>query len=240
MCPAGFCFDRLAAIVQRRFDATMTTIIDSEKALAKGLAALKRRDPLMRDLVARGAVPPLRKREPGFAGLAGIVVAQQLSVASAAAIWARLVAALGPLQHGTVLAASDATLRAAGLSAPKIRTLRAMAEAIDGGGLALDGLARLPAEEAHGALTAVRGIGPWTADVYLLFCLGHPDVLPAGDLALQEAARLALGLDARPGEKALREIAERWRPWRGVAARVLWAYYKVIKQGREGMLLTSS
>jgi DNA-3-methyladenine glycosylase II len=217
----------------------MTTTIDSEEALAKGLAALKRRDPLMRELVARGAVPPLRRREPGFAGLAGIIVSQQLSVASATAIWTRLATALDPLHHGSLIAASDETLRAAGLSAGKIRTLRAVAEAIDTGALPLHTLAGLPAEAAHGTLTAVKGIGPWTADIYLLFCLGHPDIIPAGDLALREAARAALALAERPDEAALRDIAERWRPWRGVAARVLWAYYKLVKQGREGMALAS-
>ena len=91
----------------------------------------------------------------------------------------------------------------------------------------------MPADEAHALLTALKGIGPWTADIYLLFCLGHPDAFPAGDLALQEAARIAFGLEARPGAKELIALAERWRPWRGVAAKVLWAYYRLAK-AREG------
>ncbi|MEH3148010.1 MAG: DNA-3-methyladenine glycosylase 2 family protein [Methylobacterium frigidaeris] len=201
------------------------TLLDSEAVLREGVDALRRLDPVMDRLVAGGAVPPLRKRPPGFEGLAGIVVAQQLSTASANAIWGRLRAALGTVSAQSLAVADDATLRAAGLSAPKIRTLRAVAEAVAAGGLPLDALHDRPADEAHRLMVALRGIGAWTADVYLLFCLGHPDAFPAGDLALQEAARLADGLEARPGPADLTRRAEVWRPWRGVAAKVLWAYY---------------
>ena len=127
----------------------------------------------------------------------------------------------------------DEDLRAAGLSAGKVRTIRAAAREILDGRLPLDSLHEVPADEAHGLLTRVKGIGPWTADIYLLFCLGHPDAFPSGDLAVQEAARLAYGLDARPDAGALAALAERWRPWRGVAAKVLWAYYRAAK-AREG------
>ncbi|HKH34827.1 MAG TPA: DNA-3-methyladenine glycosylase 2 family protein, partial [Beijerinckiaceae bacterium] len=116
----------------------------------------------------------------------------------------------------------------------KIRTLRAIAAAIQDKSLPIGRLHDMPAEEAHALLTAVKGIGPWTADIYLLFCLGHPDAFPARDLALQEAARLAYGLDERPKEKEFVALAEQWRPWRGVAAKVLWAYYRLIKQ-RDGV-----
>ena len=111
--------------------------------------------------------------------------------------------------------------------------LKAIARAVDGGELDLAALPDLPADEAHARLTAIHGIGPWTADIYLLFCLGHADVWPAGDLALQEAARLAFGLRARPTAKEMIPLAELWRPWRSVAARVLWTYYRAVK-GREG------
>src|SRR5579872_5775182 len=121
-----------------------------------------------------------------------------------------------------------------------MRALRALAEAIHGGSLDLAGLARLAGKDAHRALVAVKGIGPWTADIFLLFCLGHPDAFPAGDLALQEAARLALGRKRRPDTRALQKIAERWRPLRGVAARLLWAYYRAARQGREGMALAGA
>jgi DNA-3-methyladenine glycosylase II len=124
-------------------------------------------------------------------------------------------------------------LKALGLSAPKIRTLRATADAVVTGTLPLDTLHRLEAEEAVEALTAVKGIGPWTADIYLLFCLGHSDAFPAGDLALQEAARVGFRMRARPDAAKLEKLARRWRPYRGVAAKLLWAYYRVMKAGRE-------
>jgi DNA-3-methyladenine glycosylase II len=211
----------------------VSTLLDSDAALERGLKALVRKDPVMKRIVADGARPPLRKREPGFEGLAGIIVSQQLSTASAAAIWARVKARFPGLSPTEIAAASDEDLRGPGLSAPKIRTLRAIAAAVAEGRLPLGGLADLPADEAHALLTAVKGIGPWTADIYLLFCLGHADAFPAGDLALQEAARLAYGLETRPGPKEIVSLAERWRPWRGVAAKVLWAHYRIAKS-REG------
>jgi len=210
----------------------VATILDSEAALGRGLRALTRRDPVMKRLVALGARPALRRREPGFAGLAGIIVSQQLSTASADAIWRRLAARFPGLSADDIAAACDDDLRAVGLSAPKIRTLRASAAAV-AAGLPLERLGDVGADEAHALLTTIKGIGPWTADIYLLFCLGHADAFPAGDLAVQEAARLALALPARPPEKELLALAERWRPWRGVAAKVLWAYYRLAKS-REG------
>ncbi|MEE2474355.1 DNA-3-methyladenine glycosylase 2 family protein, partial [Pseudomonas aeruginosa] len=119
-------------------------------------------------------------------------------------------------------AADDEALRACGLSAPKMRTLRAGAQAIVAGELDLDALAGASAEEAHAALTSIKGVGPWTADIYLLFCLGHPDAFPAGDLALQEAARIAFRMRKRPDARKLEALARKWRPWRAVAARLLW------------------
>jgi DNA-3-methyladenine glycosylase II len=211
----------------------VATILDSDVVLEKGVRALVRRDPVMKRIVALGARPPLRKREPGFEGLAGIIVSQQLSTASAGAIWARLTTRFPALSPEAIAGASDEDLRAAGLSAPKMRTLRAIAAAVASGALPLDRLGDMGADEAHACLTAVKGIGPWTADIYLLFCLGHADAFPAGDLALQEAARLAYELDTRPTDKDLVALAERWRPWRGVAAKVLWAYYRIAK-AREG------
>ncbi|MBS7696000.1 MULTISPECIES: DNA-3-methyladenine glycosylase 2 family protein [unclassified Chelatococcus] len=214
--------------------------ISTEETLAANLAALIAHDPLMAQLVAAGATPPLRLRQAGYSGLASIITAQQLSTASADAIWRRLTERFPSLDARDIASAPDMDLRAVGLSAGKVRTLKALAAAITEGGLALDRLHEMPAEDAEKALVAVHGIGKWTAEVYLLFCTGHPDILPAGDLALQEAARLALGAaweqERRPTEKELRVIAERWRPWRGTAARILWAYYRIAK-GREGMTL---
>jgi DNA-3-methyladenine glycosylase II len=187
----------------------------------------------MADLVARGARPELRRRPAGIEGLAWIVTGQQVSAASAAAIWSRVRAGLGRVDAGTITAASDADLKGFGLSAAKIRTFRALAAAVEGGGLDLEALASLPADEAHASLVAVKGIGPWTADLYLLFCLGHVDAFPAGDLALQEAARIAHGFEARPSAAELMGLAEAWRPWRGAAAHVLWAAYRLFK-ARDG------
>ena len=153
------------------------------------------------------------------------MVSQQLSTASAGAIWGRLAAAFDPFEPAAILRARPARLARLGLSAPKIRALKEIARAVTRGELALACLAELSADDAHAALTAVHGIGPWTADIYLLSCLGHADAWPVGDLALQEAARLAFGLPAaeREGDAAL---AEPWRPLRAVAARVLWTYYR--------------
>lgn len=162
-----------------------------------------------------------------------MVVSQQVSTASAAAIFARLRAALDPLEAATLLDAPEATLRGVGLSAGKILTLRAIAAAISDGRLPLDALAGLPADEAAAKLTAIRGIGPWTAQLYLLSCLGHADAWPPGDIALEEAARLALGLETRPDRAALARIAEHWRPHRAVAARLLWGYYRA-RKARDG------
>ena len=117
-----------------------------------------------------------------------------------------------------------------GLSGPKIKALKAISAAIAKGAIDLEALAGMEADEAHAALTALHGIGPWTADIYLLFCLGHADAWPAGDLALQEAARLAFGLKRRPTGKEMVKLAEEWRPWRGVAAHMLWNYYRAIKR----------
>jgi DNA-3-methyladenine glycosylase II len=200
--------------------------IHSEADLDAALTALGKLDARWADLIAKGGRPPLRRRADGFAGLAAIVVAQQLSTASANAIWGRLAAAFDPLDPAAILRARPARLARLGLSAPKIRALKKIARAVDRGDLALAGLGALAAEEAHAALTAVHGIGPWTADIYLLSCLGHADAWPAGDLALQEAARVAFGLPARPTAKELQAMAESWRPWRAVAARILWTYYR--------------
>jgi DNA-3-methyladenine glycosylase II len=182
--------------------------------------------------------PPLRRRADGFAGLVSIVVSQQLSVASAAAILRRLTAAIDPLEPAAVVRARSDKLKRTGLSAPKIRTLKAIAKAVAAGELDLGSLAQMPADDAHAALTAVHGIGPWTADIYLLACLGHADAWPAGDLALQEAAKLLLELETRPTTKEMAALADGWRPWRAVAARLLWTFYRARKK-RDGLLVAA-
>jgi DNA-3-methyladenine glycosylase II len=218
----------------------MQSHIHTDADLEAALAALRVADPRFIAILAAAGRPPLRRRTDGFAGLAAIIMAQQLSTASANAIWGRLAAAFDPFEPAAILRARPARLARLGLSAPKIRTLKAIARAIEHGELVLAALADLPADTAHAALTAVHGIGPWTADIYLLSCLGHADAWPAGDLALQEAARLAFALPTRPTAKEMQTMAEGWRPWRAVAARILWTYYRAAAEaakssaGREG------
>ncbi|MCO5090576.1 DNA-3-methyladenine glycosylase 2 family protein [Bosea sp. (in: a-proteobacteria)] len=202
--------------------------------LEEGMAALAALDPAWRPVVARTGLPPLRLREGGFPGLAAIVVAQQLSVASASAVWNRFAGVLTPLTPQRILTASDEEMRLTGLSRPKQRTLRALAAALVEGRFAFEALEHASPEEVHARMTALPGIGPWSADIYLMFCLGHRDGFAAGDLAIQEAARHAFGLSARPKPAALQAMAEAWRPWRGVAARLLWADYALTKR-REGI-----
>lgn len=205
-----------------------------EGSLAEAATLLGTIDPAMAEIMQLAGPPPLRKSDPGFRGMARIIVGQQVSVASAAAIWKRTCDTLDPLSPARILAATDEELRACGLSAPKMRTLRAIAEAVSSGTLPLDDLHLMEADAAHQTMVQVKGIGPWTADIYLLFCLGHPDAFPSGDLALQEAVRIAYRKRKRPDAKALATFAERWRPVRGAAALALWAYYKVAKS-REGV-----
>jgi DNA-3-methyladenine glycosylase II len=211
----------------------MTLRITTEADLDHAIDALLAADPRFAALLTTAGRPPLRRRADGFAGLAATIVSQQLSTASAGAIWGRLAAAFVPFEPAAILRARPARLARLGLSAPKIRALKAIARAIARQDLAIATLGELAAEDAHAALTAIHGIGPWTADIYLLSCLGHADAWPAGDLALQEAARLAFGLRARPTAKEMLPLAEPWRPWRAVAARVLWTYYRAVK-GRDG------
>ncbi|GIL01465.1 MAG: DNA-3-methyladenine glycosidase [Alphaproteobacteria bacterium] len=203
--------------------------------MERGLAALIAADPALAPVAALAGPLPLRLSSPDFAGLAGIIVGQQVSRASAEAILRRLIALVEPLDAPTLIDRGEAVMRQAGLSRPKQAALTAAAQAVIGGRLDLAGLSRSPPDEALARLTAVPGIGPWTAEIFLLFCGGHPDIFPAGDLALKEAVRIAFQFEARPDERRLREIACRWAPWRGVAARLFWAYYRAVRGGRDAM-----
>jgi DNA-3-methyladenine glycosylase II len=197
--------------------------IETEADIRAGTLALRKLCPVMKRVHGVVGDPPLRRHTSGFVGLAQVVVSQQLSAASAGAIWKRTAVAVDPFDAPTLLAEDIGTLRGAGLSQGKVKTLRAAAEAIVSGALVLH--ARVPAGDLREALLKISGIGPWTADIYTLFCLGHADGFASGDLALQVAAQRAFGLDDRPDARELEEIAERWRPWRGVAARLLWSFY---------------
>jgi DNA-3-methyladenine glycosylase II len=213
----------------------MTVHLNSQADLDGAVRALVKQDPRLHPILERTGMPALRQREPGFAGLAAIVTGQQVSTASAAAIWGRVSAAFDPFHHDALRRARADRLGRLGLSGAKIKTLKNIARELAAGRLNLEVLAEQDADAAHNTLTKLHGVGPWTADVYLLFCLGHGDAWPAGDIAIQEAVKAGLGLQARPTAKQMAELAEPWRPLRGAAAHLWWAYYKVLK-AREGVI----
>lgn len=208
---------------------TVGRLIETEACVVEGMAWLCDYDPRFATAFALTGPLPLRRKPDGFAQLLSAIVSQQVSVASANAIWARMEAA-GYTDPARVRAVSEEELRAGGLSRQKARYAKALAEAdID-----FNALRDAPDVEVVKELTKVSGIGVWTAEIYAMFSLGRADVFAPGDLALQEGARLLFDLPDRPKEKALRQMAEAWSPWRSVAARLLWAYYHVAKD-REGI-----
>ncbi|WP_137112795.1 DNA-3-methyladenine glycosylase [Rhodobacter sp. SY28-1] len=205
-------------------------IIQTLDCVAEGADWLARQEPRFAHALPLVGTLPLRREADGFAALLRAIVGQQVSVASARAIWARLEAA-GLTEAEAMAAASDDDLRAAGLSRQKARYGRALAQA----GIDFNALRGVPDVDVVKTLIAVPGIGIWTAEIYAMFALGRADVFAPGDLALQEAARMLFGLEVRPSDKALRGMAEAWSPWRSVAARILWAYYRVAKE-RDGVI----
>jgi DNA-3-methyladenine glycosylase II len=200
-----------------------------EVRLAEATADLARRDEALGRAVGRFGPPPLWPRPPGFQTLVRLILEQQVSLDSGAAAYRRLEAAAGAVEPGRVVVAGETALRAAGLTRQKSRYLVALAEQLLDGRLRLDDLAGLDDERVRGALTLVPGIGAWTADCYLIFALRRPDAWPTGDLALATATREVLDLAARPAPAELAAIGERWRPWRAVAARILWHSYLVAR-----------
>lgn len=208
--------------------SALPTRLDTPEALATHLAHLAARDPRLDRAIRHAGTVNLRLSPRGFEGMARAVCGQQLSVASARAIWTR-VEALGATTPAAYLDFDEATLRATGLSRSKYETIRGLALAEIEGRLDYAHIESLPAEEAVAALIALKGIGPWTAELYLLFCTGHPDVFPAGDLALQKAVAHAFSLESRPGARELLAIAADWSPHRGAAALMFWRYFAFLK-----------
>lgn len=204
-------------------------IIETPACVAEGAEWLAAREPRFAVALAQTGPLPLRRRADGFEQLLGAIVSQQVSVAAADAIWGRMQAA-GFTAPEPILRASEDELRAAGLSRQKIRYAKALAES----GIDYAALREMPDREVVKTLVAVPGIGVWTAEIYVMFSLGRADVFAPGDLALQESARILFELPERPKERALRQMAEAWSPWRSVAARLLWAYYRLAR-GREGI-----
>lgn len=204
-------------------------IIETPEDVAEGAAWLAAAEPCFAAALEVTGPLPLRRRADGFATLLSAIVSQQVSVAAATAIWGRL-EAMGATEPAGLLAAGDEALRAAGLSRQKLAYGRAIAES----GVDFAALRRMPDAEVVAALVRVKGVGVWTAEIYAMFSLGRADVFAPGDLALQEAARLVFELPLRPRERELRAMSLAWSPWRAVAARLLWAYYRAAKQ-REGV-----
>jgi len=197
----------------------------TEAGLRRAARVLAARDEDLGRVLARLGPPPMWAREPGFATLVLIILEQQVSLASARAAFNRLLELTSPLTPHAFLRLGDAELRAAGFSRQKTAYCRHLAALVETGELNLEGLVRLGDEEARRELLRVKGVGPWTADIYLLMALRRPDVWPSGDLALAVAARRVKRLDARPTPAQLEALAEGWRPWRAVAARLLWHDY---------------
>ncbi len=207
----------------------ISRILETQRDIDEGAAWLIRVEPRFAALYELTGPWPLRRRGGGFENLLAAIMAQQLSVASANAIWRRLQAA-DLTGRRKVAAAHDDALRACGLSRQKILYAKALANS----GINYRGLETLPDTQVIDRLIAVKGIGNWTAEIYTMFSLGRADVFAPGDLALQESARLLFDLPERPQAREFREMAEKWSPWQGVAARALWAYYRIVKD-REGV-----
>ena len=204
--------------------------------LARHLAGLIERDPRLSVVAERAGAFDVRRSIGGFAGLARIVTGQQVSTASADAIWSRFSALPDALDPAGYLRLGETQVRTAGFSSGKYRTMRGVAEAVLSGQLDFVPLGTLPAEAAIAQLTALKGIGPWTAEIYLMFSAGHPDIFPAGDVALQRAVQWAFALDDKPAIGDLIVTASAWAPYRSTAALLLWRYYKAIRN-KEGISL---
>lgn len=197
----------------------------NDDALTRAVRHLARRDPDLRRVVKRFGAPPMWARESGFSTLLHIILEQQVSLASARAAHSRLVEVASPLTPSRFLRLDDATLKAVGFSRQKTLYGRELARAIVDGILDLDALSSMDDAAVRSELIKIKGIGRWTADIYLLMVLRRPDIWPTGDLALAVAAQKVKRLEARPTQEDLNEMSEAWRPWRAVAARILWHYY---------------
>ena len=209
--------------------------IRDQSDVDEGLKQLLEVAPNLSPIAQQCGQLPLRLHPGGFPGLARIVIGQQVSVASAAAIHGRFVEHVRPCTPESFMKAGEKAWISIGLSRPKQRTLAAVCEALMSGSVDLNILAQTDADDAMSVLTSIKGVGPWTAEVYLLFCCGHPDIFPAGDLALQESVKLAFDLQARPSDKHLRALAENWAPYKGIAARLFWAYYSITNSQKESL-----
>ncbi len=207
-------------------------VIETVADLEAGMTALIDLDRRFAEICAQTGTPPLRRSEGGYSGLLRIIAGQQVSKASAAAIWGRMETVLAPLVPDHLAALTEEKFREAGLSGPKIRAVQALTDEILSRRLNLETFDALSDSAVLSAIVSVKGLGPWSAEVYLLTCLGRCDAWPGGDLALQVAAQNAFRLNGRPDAKTMAKLAQAWRPWRAIAARILWAYY-ALEPGRQ-------
>lgn len=217
---------RSPAIIQ--FDVT------DPRQLSKAVKQLAKSCEIIAAAHERVGVPEWRTRPGGYAGLARIIAFQQLSTGAASTIWGRVETLVGRVTPAAILEADIDALRACGLSRPKIAHIRSIAEAVTSGSLNLGRVAKASDEDAQAELVAVKGIGPWTADIYLMFCLGRWDVFPHADIGLSESYRLIAGQRKRHPPKKFLKTADRWRPYRGVAAHMLWAYINAVREEQRG------
>lgn len=204
--------------------------LKDDACIVKGAKWLSEKEPRFRKIYRRVAPLHIRIDQGGYESLLRAIVSQQLSVASARSIWKKLQKA-DLVSANAIIRADDEILQKCGLSAPKRRYMKALAQS----GIDFEALKELPNSEIIKILTAVSGIGVWTAEIYAMFSLGRVDIFAAGDLALQESARLVFELESRPSEKTLRQLAQNWSPWRSIAAQLLWEHYRLIKK-REGIV----
>jgi len=208
--------------------------VTDRKQLSRAVKVLAKECAIIKAAHEFVGVPEWRTRAPDYAGLARIIAYQQLSTKAAGTIWGRVEVLLGKVSPKTVLAADIDALRACGLSRPKIAHIRSIAQAVESGALNFRRIARASDEAAQTELVAVKGIGPWTADVYLMFCLGRWDVFPHADIGLSEAYRMISGERKRHPPKKFLKTSERWRPYRGVAAHMLWSYINAARDAQRG------
>lgn len=207
----------------------MFKTIETEADIAEGVKWLLGREPRFRTVIEVHGLPPLRRADGGLPGLLRIVTEQMISLQAADAIWQRIARELAPLDPPAILRRRHATLMKLGLSGAKSRTFHALARAAHRGEFQVESLHLEPDDAVIAALVALPGIGPWTADIYALSCMGRADAWPTGDLALQAAAAHLFGLEKRPDARSMTGLAEAWRPWRSVAARLLWSHYRSLK-----------
>jgi DNA-3-methyladenine glycosylase II len=209
-------------------------LINSIADVEEAVATLIVKEPRFGAVAERG-LPPLRRVPGGFITLIEIIVEQMISLKASQAIMKRLRSAFEPFDAPVIHCCPSERLQKLGLSRAKARAVQAIAQAVVEGRLDFNELERLGDGEARMRLMALPGVGPWSADIYLLTALGRCDVWPRGDVALQSAAQLLFNLDSRPDQGSMEQLAEPWRPWRAVAARLLWTHYRRVKDMAEGV-----